>query len=108
LDRLNVTERVIKNTSARTSAFPPVKPGDMIIEEGNIRWEVEKRTATTLKGAAVHQELTLHEIPRGDIRYSVPVSVDPREEFVAECEYTHPQDFGREQEQFATWLLEDV
>lgn len=26
----------------------------------------------------MHQELTLYEIPKGDIEYAIPVKVDPR------------------------------
>jgi hypothetical protein len=64
------------NTSARTTSFPPIKSRDIIIESENKRWRVVSMTPTERLRATVRQELQLHEIPRGDVEYSLPVNVD--------------------------------
>lgn len=56
--------------------FPPVNPDDILVEAENRRWKVIKVTPTQRLRATVRQELTLHEIPRGDIEYDLPVNVD--------------------------------
>lgn len=66
------------NTSARMSSFPPVSPRDIIIESENRRWRVVNVSQTQRLRAAVHQELTLHEVPRSDVEYSIPLNVDAR------------------------------
>lgn len=63
------------NTSARLISFPPVKPKDLIVEAENRRWKVVTVAMTARLRAVVHQELTLHEIPRGDVEYKIPVLV---------------------------------
>lgn len=71
-------ERLPSNTSARMSSFPPTSPRDIIIESENRRWRVVNVAQTQRLRAAVHQELQLHEIPRSDVEYSIPLSVDAR------------------------------
>lgn len=88
--RMDITERATVNTSGRTSAFPPLKPRDMIVDPQNKRWQVERVPTTQKRGAIVHQEPMLHEIPKPDIRYTAPV-VNP--ELLDESqhrEYTRP------------------
>jgi hypothetical protein len=63
------------DTSARLISFPPVKPDDILIETENKRWKVTKTASTQRLRANVHQELTLHEIPRGDVEYKIPVNI---------------------------------
>lgn len=76
VQRTDTSERARGDTSARVSAFPPMKPKDMLIEAENVRWQVERVSFTKKLRAVVHQELLLHEIPRGDIRFKVPVNLD--------------------------------
>lgn len=65
------------NTVARMSNFPPCKPRDMIIEAGeNKRWRVERVSTTQRLRAALHQELTIHSIPKSDIEFKIPVNVE--------------------------------
>lgn len=63
-------------TKARLSAFPPVSPRDIIVESENRRWRVDAVVPTERLRAVLHQELTLVEIPRGEIEYALPVNVD--------------------------------
>ncbi len=64
------------DTLARMICFPPVSPNDILIESENKRWKVIKVSNTQRLRAVVHQELTLHEIPKGDIEYDLPLNVD--------------------------------
>ena len=66
------------NSTARMSSFPPVSPRDIIIEAENRRWRVVNVSQTQRLRAAVHQELTLHEVPKTDVEYSIPLSVDAK------------------------------
>jgi hypothetical protein len=66
------------NTTARMSSFPPVSPRDIIIESENRRWRVVNVGQTQRLRAVVHQELQLHEIPKSDVEYSIPLNVDER------------------------------
>jgi len=67
------------NTNARCSSFPPMNPRDILIEAENRRWRVVSVTPTQRLRAVVHQEIQLHEIPRSDIEYSLPLNIDPQQ-----------------------------
>jgi hypothetical protein len=69
-------ETMENDTHARMIAFPPVNPGDIIVESENRRWRVMSVPSTQRLRAIVHQELVLHEVPKGDIIYSLPINVD--------------------------------
>jgi len=79
-------DRQFEETSARLSAFPPVKPLDMIVEAENKRWYVNSRTPTEKLRATLRQELKVRRYLAGDIRYKVPINVDmlssPEREFI--------------------------
>ena len=90
LQRTDMREQASTNTTARLCAFPPIKPRDMIVDDGGDRWEVEKMTPTCKLGAVIRQELELHFIQRADIRYKVPVTFD--EITQPEREFTRPMD----------------
>lgn len=66
------------DTVGRMISFPPVNPHDILIETENRRWRVLSVTTTERLRAMVRQELRLHEIPRGDIEYALPVRIDER------------------------------
>jgi hypothetical protein len=55
--------------------YPLLKPDDMIVEMENRRWRVVRVATTERLRAVVHQELTLHEIVKGDIDFQVPVNL---------------------------------
>jgi len=64
------------NTTARLASFPRLKPRDIVVEAENKRWRVHSVSSTEKLRAVVHQEVTLHLIPRSDIEYRLPVAVD--------------------------------
>lgn len=80
------------NTTARMTSFPPVKPRDILVESENRRWRVVTVATTQRLRAVLHQELMLHEIPRGDIEYELPVNVDAQTlQAAAERNFRNPQ-----------------
>jgi len=80
------------NASARMSSFPPVSPRDIIIESENRRWRVVNVQQTQRLRAVVHQELQLHEVPRSDVEYSIPLNVDAQSvEPASERNFTNSQ-----------------
>lgn len=72
----NVGELQQVNTSGRVGYYPPLKPGDLIVEPENRRWRVTKVSMTEHGRAPIHQELELHEIPKTDIEYAIPIDLD--------------------------------
>ena len=64
------------DTTGRFPDYPPLKPDDIIVELENRRWRVVTVTATEKARAVVHQEVQLHEIPRTDIEYSIPLKME--------------------------------
>ncbi len=80
------------DTLGRMISFPPVAPRDILIESENRRWRVLKVTPTQRLRATVRQELQLHEIPKGDIEYNLPVNVNSKDlQPSAERNFTNPQ-----------------
>ena len=80
------------DTSGRMISFPPVSPKDVLVEVDNRRWRVISVRNTQRLRAVVRQELQLHEIPRGDIEYDLPVNVDERGlSSSADRNFTNPQ-----------------
>lgn len=85
-------EQQPNDTSARLISFPPVKPKDILVESENRRWRVTKVATTQRLRADVHQELALHEIPRGDVEYKLPLNLDLINlQPAAERNFTNPQ-----------------
>lgn len=79
-----------QQTTARLPYFPPIKPGDLIVESSNVRWEVDQLRHTEFHGAATRWEPTLKRIPASDVRYKLPVNMDPQLEATPAREYTRP------------------
>ena len=86
-------ERHEKNTSARCINFPPAKPKDVIIEAENRRWQVVTVAKTERLRSVVHQELTIHHIPKGDTEYKLPINLEDlqNQQWAGERNYTNPQ-----------------
>jgi hypothetical protein len=77
---------------ARMISFPPVNPKDILVESSNRRWRVINVRQTERLRAVVRQELQIHEIPRGDVEYELPVKVDEKTlEPAAARNFTNPQ-----------------
>lgn len=88
----SLQEQQSNDTRARLISFPPVAPRDILVEADNKRWRVETSTPTQRLRSVLHQELVLHEIPRGDIEYNLPVNVDLKNlQAAAERNFTNPQ-----------------
>jgi hypothetical protein len=64
------------NTTARLGYYPPIKPGDLIVEAENRRWRVVQVNQTEKGRATLHQEIAMHEIPRRDIEFRIPLILE--------------------------------
>lgn len=64
------------NTTARVADIGVVKPRDIIIEPENKRWRVVQVNQTEQSRAAIHLELTLHQIPPNDIEFAIELKLD--------------------------------
>jgi hypothetical protein len=85
------------DTTARMISFPPVSPRDILIESENRRWRVQSVSSTQRLRATVRQELVIHEIPKGDPEYLLPVKLDERTlKPAAERNFTNPQNLDDE------------
>jgi len=71
-----VGEMQTVNTTARLSNFPLLKPRDILVEAENVRWRVLNVNVTKKLRSVVHQEVTIHQIPKTDIEYRLPINVD--------------------------------
>jgi len=72
----SLQEKQPSDTTARMISFPPVKAKDIIVESENRRWRVISSTPTQRLRSSLHFEIRLHEIPRGDVEYDIPIDVD--------------------------------
>lgn len=77
-------------TTGRTTAFPPLKPADLIVEAENKRWCVESVSPTQKLRATVRQELKLNEYEKDDIKFKVPVQLDSKDLFSPARSFTRP------------------
>lgn len=64
------------NTSARMPHYPPLKPNDLVVEAENRRWRVTKAGQTEKGRAGSHQEIEMHEIPKRDIEFAIPIDTE--------------------------------
>ena len=60
---------------ARTSFYPPIKPGDVIVELENKRWRVISTSTSQRLRAPIKQELNIREIQRTDIEFKMPINL---------------------------------
>jgi hypothetical protein len=86
-------EQQPNDTSGRLISFPPMKPKDILVESENRRWRIVKVATTQRLRADVHQEIVLHELPRGDIEYKLPLNIGDLTKLSpsAERNFTNPQ-----------------
>jgi hypothetical protein len=90
--RTDFTEHQFIVSSARTVAFPPIRPKDLLIEGENIRWSVEKVSSTQKMRAVIRQELEIRQYPKDDIRYALPVNFDVLTNFTPSEAKKRPMD----------------
>jgi len=62
--------------TARTTYYPPIKPGDLLVELENKRWRVITVTPSERLRATVKQEMTIREVQRTDVEYRLPLNLD--------------------------------
>jgi hypothetical protein len=87
------------DTAGRMICFPPVNPDDIIVEAENKRWKVMRVVPTERLRAIVRQEFVLHEIPKTDVEYELPVRVNLRDlEPSAARNYTNPQNIEKNED----------
>lgn len=68
-----------------------MSPRDILVESDNERWKVISLSQTERLRHAVHQELRLHHIPKGDVEYNLPVNVNLQSLLVAaDRNFTNP------------------
>lgn len=88
------------DTAGRMISFPPVSPRDILVEAENRRWRVLGVTPTQRLRATVRQELRLHEIPKGDIEYDLPINLSNIQnlEPSAKRNFTNPQNIDNDRD----------
>lgn len=82
----DVSRRQTVEKSFRFSAYPEIKPRDLIVDSTNNRWRANIIDPSHRGDTLVSQLVTCSRIPKPDIEYEVPVrGIDPvRVEFDAE------------------------
>lgn len=89
------------STTAKMSAFPPLKPDDLIVEGENNRWQVRTVSTTQQGRAPVLQSLELHLVPPTDIEYLIPLHLcQPLKDvsFNPTRNYVNPQNLTNDRE----------
>lgn len=95
----SLQEQQNNNTTARLTSFPPINPRAILIESENRRWRVVSVSQTQRLRSVLRQELQLHEIPRGDIEYDLPVQVDlATMQPAAERNFSNPQNTSSDED----------
>lgn len=93
----SLQEVMPNDTVGRMISFPPVAPRDILVESENKRWRVLRVTPTQRLRSTVRQELQLHEIPKADIEYGLPINLDSKSLAPsAERNFTNPQNIDDE------------
>lgn len=69
----NVGAMQQSNTTARVGYYPPLKPGDVLVEPENRRWRLNSVSQTEHVRAGILQVLSMHEIPQKDIEFAIPL-----------------------------------
>lgn len=64
-----------QNTTAKMGYYPALKPRDLIIEPENSRWRVVQVNQTEQLRAAIHQEISMHLVPRSDVEYTIELDL---------------------------------
>lgn len=65
-----------QRTAARTSFYPNIQNGDVLVEAENKRWRVQLVQNSERLRAPVKQEMELKAIEERDIEYKLPINLD--------------------------------
>ncbi len=90
-------EDQFSHTTARTTAFPPIKAKDIIVEAENRRWLVNSVSSTEKLRSSVRQELRMFELARDDIKMRAPVDFDLLADHSPPRAFTRPMCLQAEQ-----------
>lgn len=63
-------------TTARTSFYPNIVPGDLVIEAENKRWKVQQVTLSERLRAPIKQEMSMRQLNTSDIEYRLPINLE--------------------------------
>jgi len=63
-------------TTARTSFYPNIVPGDLIVEAENKRWKVQQVTLSERLRAPIKQEMSLRQLNTSDIEFKLPIRLE--------------------------------
>lgn len=63
-------------TSGRTSYYPNISPGDVLVEAENRRWRVQSVSTSERLRAPIKQELNLRLLEEKDIEYLLPIKLE--------------------------------
>ncbi len=61
---------------ARTSFYPNIAPGDVLVEAENKRWRVQELSLSEQRRTPIKQEMTLKQIDERDIEFKLPIKLD--------------------------------
>jgi hypothetical protein len=64
------------STTARTSFYPNLNPGDLIVEAENKRWRITAVSTSERLRAPVKQEVQIRQVATTDIEYRLPIKLD--------------------------------
>lgn len=64
------------SATARTSFYPNIAPGDLLVEAENRRWRIQTVTTSEQHRAPIKQELSMRQIEEKDIEFKIPINVD--------------------------------
>jgi hypothetical protein len=64
------------STTARTSFYPNINPGDLIVEAENKRWRITTVSTSERLRAPIKQEMQILQVANTDIEYRLPVNID--------------------------------
>lgn len=94
-------EQQPQDTTGRMISFPPISPGDILVESENKRWRVGPMKPTERLRSPIRQEFNIHSIPRGDVEFALPVNVDLKElKPSAARNFTNPQSLKEPNESY--------
>jgi len=61
---------------ARTSFYPNIQPGDLLVEAENKRWRVQNLETSERLRVTIKQEFTMRQLEERDIEFKLPIKLD--------------------------------
>jgi hypothetical protein len=63
-------------TTARTSFYPVINPGDVLVEAENLRWRVQEVSTSERLRAPIKQELKIRAFEHSDMEFKLPINLE--------------------------------